>query len=43
MLNLGKHKTGKACLNFNSLADIDILVLEDLVSEGFKYMKEKYT
>ncbi len=43
MLNLGRHKTDKACLYFNKLADIDELILKELVGEGIKYMKDKYT
>jgi hypothetical protein len=38
---LGKHKTGKACLYVNKLADIDTDVLEDLirrtVEEGARF------
>jgi len=39
---LGKHKTGKGCLYIKRLTDIDMDVLEELVSEGFKDMTEKY-
>jgi hypothetical protein len=42
MSTLGKHKTGKACLYINSLADVDLKVLEKLVKASVKYMKEKY-
>jgi hypothetical protein len=42
MSKLGKHKTGKACLYINSLADVDLKVLEKLVKASVKYMKEKY-
>lgn len=31
---LGKHKLGKACLYVNKLADIDLAVLEELISTG---------
>lgn len=31
---LGKHKTGKACLYINKLADVDLTVLEELVRTG---------
>lgn len=33
---LGKHKTGKACLYINKLADIDEAVLEELIKAGLK-------
>jgi hypothetical protein len=33
---LGKHKTGKACLYINKLADVDIDVLEELIRAGLK-------
>jgi len=31
---LGKYKLGKACLYINKLADVDMLVLEELVKTG---------
>lgn len=36
---LGKHKTGKSCLYFNKLADIDIRVLEKLIRQSVKDLK----
>lgn len=36
---LGKHKTGKGCLYINSLADVDMSVLETLISETYETMK----
>ena len=43
MKKLGKHKiSGGSCLYINKLADIDTTVLEELVSNSFKHMKEKY-
>jgi hypothetical protein len=39
---LGKHKTGKSCLYINKLADVDMDVLEALVSEAVKAMKRRY-
>jgi hypothetical protein len=39
---LGKHKTGKSCLYVNKLADVDMDVLEALVSESVKEMRRKY-
>ncbi len=33
---LGKHKLGKSCLYVNKLADIDLVVLEELIAAGLK-------
>ncbi len=33
---LGKHKLGKSCLYVNKLADIDLVVLEELITAGLK-------
>lgn len=32
---LGKHKTSKACLYINKLADVDIKVLEKIIEQSF--------
>lgn len=42
MAGLGKYKTGKACLYINKLTDIDIKVLEALITESVAYLKSKY-
>lgn len=42
MAGLGKFKTGKSCLYVNSLADIDMKVLEKLIKASVKHMKAKY-
>lgn len=42
LARLGKHKIGKSCLYINKLADIDLTVLEELIREGLKRMKEIY-
>lgn len=42
MQQLGKYKTGKACLYIKKLEDIDIAVLKELISESVKYMRNKY-
>jgi len=34
LARLGKHKTGKACLYINKLADIDMTVLAELIRAG---------
>ena len=31
---LGKHKTGKSCLYFNKLSDIDLEILEQLICQS---------
>ncbi len=42
MKRLGKHKTGRACLYVNKLADIDMNVLKEIVLEDLAYMRGKY-
>lgn len=42
MEKLGKHKTGKGCLYFKSLDDIDRKVLEKLIKESYGEMKKRY-
>jgi hypothetical protein len=40
---LGKYKiSGGSCLYINKLADVDMKILKDLISLGYKTMKEKY-
>ncbi len=39
---LGKHKTGKACLYIKKLADVDVNVLEELVRLSWDEMAERY-
>jgi len=39
---LGKHKTGKACLYINKLADIDLAVLADLIRAGLDDLARIY-
>ena len=39
---LGKHKTGKVCLYFKQLADLDRSVLEKLVTNSVADMKRRY-
>ena len=38
MTKLGKHKTGGSCLYLKRLADVDIAVLEELISTSVKHM-----
>ena len=42
LAKLGKHKTGGGCLYINKLADIDIAVLERLVSTGLANLKKAW-
>ena len=42
MARLGKHKTGKACVYVNKLADIDLNVLEELVAKSVAWMREHH-
>lgn len=39
---LGKHKTGKACLYVNKLADVDMDVVEALIRESWDAMAKRY-
>ena len=39
---LGKYKTGKSCLYIKRLADVDERVLERLIGESVKDMRDKY-
>jgi hypothetical protein len=41
MKRLGKHKTGKGCLYINKLSDVDIKVLEELVTQAVKEIKAR--
>lgn len=38
---LGKHKSGKACLYVNKLADVDLEVLEELIGNAFRFSTEE--
>jgi hypothetical protein len=39
---LGKHRTGKACLYINKLADVDEGVLRELIARSWKHMRATY-
>jgi hypothetical protein len=39
--DLGKHKTSKACLYINKLADVDPAVLEQLIEQSFESAKKE--
>ena len=42
MAKLGKYRTGKSCLYVKKLADIDMAVLERLITASIRAMREKY-
>jgi len=42
MAKLGKFKTGKSCLYLNSLADVDLDVLAELIRESVAHMRKTY-
>jgi hypothetical protein len=42
LAKLGKHRIGKACLYFKHLTDLDINVLESLVSESIAETKRRH-
>ena len=42
MKKLGKYKTGKSCLYIKRLEDVDEGVLEQLIDESVKYMRDNY-
>ncbi|MEO1040011.1 MAG: DUF1801 domain-containing protein [Pseudomonadota bacterium] len=39
---LGKHSMGKSCLYIKTLADVDLVVLEELVRAGLETLKTRY-
>src|SRR5690606_14312301 len=43
MSRLGKFTTGRSCLYLKRLSDVDQKVLEELVEQSYRYMKEKYS
>jgi len=42
LARLGKYKLGKSCLYINKLADVDIDVLSEIITEGVSEMRTKY-
>lgn len=42
LARLGKHKTGKSCLYVNTLADIDMNVLAELIRTGVQDLSKIY-
>lgn len=43
MGKLGKHKTGKSCLYIKRLADIDLVVLRELIEDSTKHLVQSHT
>ncbi|WP_416443233.1 DUF1801 domain-containing protein [Leeuwenhoekiella sp. A16] len=39
---LGKHRVSTACIYINKLADVDLMVLKELIEDSVNYMREKY-
>ena len=39
---MAKNKTGKSCLYIKHLSDVDESVLEKLIEESVKYMRQNY-
>ena len=42
LAELGKHRLGKSCLYINKLADVNLDVLETIVSNGVASMRRNY-
>ena len=42
LAKLGKHKTSMSCLYINKLEDVDLDVLEELISRSFARMQKMY-
>lgn len=42
MSALGKHKTGKSCLDVKRLQDVDLSVLEELVSRSARHVAARH-
>jgi hypothetical protein len=38
LADLGKHKTGKACLYINKLSDVDLDILRELVQQSVEHL-----
>lgn len=38
----GKHTTGKACVYINKIADIDVDVLKELITQSISFLQEMY-
>jgi hypothetical protein len=43
LADLGKYKTGKACLYINKLEDVDLSTLRELVRQSVDYIRETHS
>lgn len=39
---LGKHKIGKSCLTIKKLSDVDLDILEQIITNSVDFMRKKY-
>ena len=42
LAKLGKHRTGSSCLYINKLADVDLDVLREIISESVAHMRREH-
>ena len=42
LTQLGKHKMSKSCLYFKQLADLDVAVLEQIITESITRIQQRY-
>src|SRR5690606_34506775 len=42
LANLGRHKSGKACIYIKKLTDVDERILRKLIAESVKWIRERY-
>jgi Domain of unknown function (DU1801) len=42
LATLGKHKIGKSCLYINKLADVDLAVLEEIITDSVEKVRRNY-
>jgi len=42
LARLGKHTTGKGCIYIKRLSDVDVVVLEELVTDSYMRIKRTY-
>lgn len=43
LAKLGKHKTGMGCLYINKLSDVDMKVLQKLITQSYQAMKKAHS
>ena len=42
LAKLGKHRTGSSCLYINKLADVDLDILREIISESVAHMRREH-